>query len=274
MSIETATTVHYGEGSFEQRATDLLAREGLDHDGLAWFDLARLDHFHTGGLEATKRLAELIAPTPGQHILDVGSGLGGPARYIAATYGCHVTGIDLTSDFVRVATIMTGYAGMANKNKFVVGNALAMPFDDGEFDGAYSQHVAMNIADRAGLYREIRRVLKPGSSFAVHDVLAGNGEPVEYPMPWATTAAESHLISETEMHHLVTAAGFSHIDAIDMTEIAKVFFTAMAAAPQDPNAPANLSAFLGPEFVANIMNLRRQTFDGRVRMGMALYRAD
>src|SRR4051794_13979803 len=193
MSDSTKTAQHYGEGSFAAKAAQVLREEGLDHEGVSWSDLSRLDHFHTGGIEATQRLGELLNLRPDQRVLDVGSGLGGPARYMAATYGCHVTGIDLTSDFVQVATTMSAYAGLAEKNTFVVGDALQMPFDDASFDLAYSQHVAMNIADRAGLYREIRRVVRPGATFGAHDVLLGNGEPLEYPLPWSTTAETSHL---------------------------------------------------------------------------------
>lgn len=271
--MESVTTQHYGEGSFEQRANGLLRQEGLDHDGLAWSDFARLDHFHTGALEATKRLGEILRPEADQVVLDVGSGLGGPARYLAATYGCAVVGIDLTSDFVRVATTLSGHAGLADRTTFLVGNALDVPFDDAAFDLAYSQHVAMNIGDREALYREVRRVLKTVARFAVHDVLIGNGQPVEYPLPWATDEEASHLVTESDMHRLIQGEGFALVNAVDMTEVAKAFFQANAAAPPDPNAPANLAAFLGPEFVVNLRNLARQTLDGRLRMVLAVYRA-
>jgi len=273
MSIEVKTAQHYGEGSFEARANQVLHEEGLDHDGLSWSDLARLDHFHTGGLEATKRLGDLLRPGADRKVLDVGSGLGGPARFMSATFGCHVTGIDLTGDFVRIATTMSGYAGLSDKTTFVVGNALQMPFEDASFDLAYSQHVAMNIADRAGLYREIRRVVKPGSSFAVHDVLLGNSEPLEYPLPWSTTEETSHLVSEAEMHALIAAAGFELLNAVDMTDVARQFFLAQTESPPDPSGPRNLTAFLGPAFLTNLKNLARQTLGGRLRMVMAIYRA-
>jgi ubiquinone/menaquinone biosynthesis C-methylase UbiE len=266
-------TEHYGEGSFEAQATRVLHEEGLDHPGITWSDLARLDHFHTGGLEATKGLGNLLGPRSDQRVLDVGSGLGGPARYMAATFGCHVTGIDLTSDFVRVATTMSGYAGLADKNTFIVANALQMPFADASFDLAYSQHVAMNIADREGLYAEIRRVLKPGAQFGVHDVLIGNGELLEYPLPWASTAETSHLVPEAEMQSLITGAGFELVKSVDMTDIAKQFFRAQIENPPDPSGPRNMTAFLGPEFLTNLKNLARQTLAGRFRMVMALYRA-
>ena len=272
MVTSDAVIKSYFEGSFEARAFDVMAQEGLDRPGLTWADFARLDQFHTGGLEATKRFGELVHPEKSQSVLDVGSGLGGPARYLAATYGCSVTGIDLTPGFVHIATEISSRAGLADRTTFVEGDALHMPFADGTFDLAVTQHVAMNIHDREGLYREVHRVLKPGARFAIHDILIGNGEALDYPLPWAATAEISNVITLEAMDGAMQAAGFEQESVVDVTDGAKAFFATQVAASSS-GGPASLAAFLGAEMGPRIANLGRQTMGGQLRMVMAVYRA-
>src|SRR5262249_54389677 len=147
--------------------------------------LGALDQFHTRGLAATDELAKLAGITAEMSVLDVGSGVGGPARFLAATYdGCRVTGVDLSEPFVEAARYLTERTGQSGRVWFETASALELPFDDGDFDVVLLQHVAMNISDRARLYREIRRVLKSGGRFAIYDVVSNGGEP-HYPVPWA-----------------------------------------------------------------------------------------
>src|SRR6185312_3146177 len=167
---------------------------GPDEQQLTPRQLATLDQFHTRGLAATAELAKLADITADMTVLDVGSGVGGPARFLAATYGCQVTGIDLSEPFVDAARYLTERTGQSERVSFETANALALPFDDGHFDVVLLQHVAMNIADRARLYREIRRVLKSGGRFATFDVVLSSGEP-HYPVPWARTPATSFLLT-------------------------------------------------------------------------------
>ncbi|HQY30609.1 MAG TPA: methyltransferase domain-containing protein [Thermomicrobiales bacterium] len=275
MSDANAVNQHYRSDEFEQRAAQALGQAGLDRDNLDWSELAAFDQFHTGGLEATKALAGLLKPAPHAAVLDIGSGLGGPARYLAATAGCQVTGLDLNPAFTRIARDFSRRSGLADKTTFIEGNALTMPFADGAFDAAFTQHVAMNIHDRSGLYREIRRVLKPGAPFAIHDIVIGNGEPVDYPMPWASTAALSHLVTAPEMRSLVTAAGFREVSSTDLTERTKPFFAEQMRAAQQANGKPQpgLIMLIGSEFAAPLANLGRQVMDGRVAIVMALYTA-
>ncbi|HTW68853.1 MAG TPA: class I SAM-dependent methyltransferase, partial [Acetobacteraceae bacterium] len=151
--------------------------------------LAPLDHFHGRGVVATREMAAMLKPRPGEDVLDIGSGIGGPARWIASQFGCRVTGVDLTQAFCDAAIELNGVTGMADRVRILQGNALALPLPDNAFDRAYSQNVVMNIADKRGMYREALRVLKPGGVLALSNVCAGpNGEPY-FPVPWAATAA-------------------------------------------------------------------------------------
>ena len=155
--------------------------------------LAQIDHFHGGGIASTRELVALLQPQEGERILDIGSGIGGPARWIASTFRCHLTGIDLTPAFCRAAEQLTELTGLVEQVRIVEGSALAMPFDDGSFDRAYSQNVVMNIADKPGFYREASRVLKPGGLLALSNVTAGPNGPPRFPVPWATSPEASFL---------------------------------------------------------------------------------
>ncbi|WP_292647728.1 class I SAM-dependent methyltransferase, partial [Mesorhizobium sp.] len=167
---------HYRATGLTERLKTVLAALGPEDQLLTPQQLGVLDQFHTRGLAATAELAQLAGIAAGMSVLDVGSGVGGPARFLAATYGCRVTGVDLSEPFVDAARYLSERTGQSGQLSFQTANALALPFDDGRFDIALLQHVAMNISDRARLYREIRRVLKSGGRFATFDVVFGGGE--------------------------------------------------------------------------------------------------
>ena len=206
---------HYTSGSLLKRLEAALKDDGVDP---AHPDLARLapyDHFHGRGLEATKEMADSLEVAAADHILDVGSGIGGPARYLSDRFGCRVTGIDLTAEFCEVARHLSRLLGFEAKVKFEQGDALRMPFPDATFDGAYSMNVSMNIADKAALYREIRRVLKPGAWLVLSEIAKGPGAPMDYPTPWARTAQTSFLATQDETTRALQAAGFEIVQSRD-----------------------------------------------------------
>ncbi|KGM30710.1 class I SAM-dependent methyltransferase [Inquilinus limosus] len=209
METEQQVARHYGRSGIEQAILEALRASGKDVDRLAPGDLSGADEFHLGWQAATAELARDLGLGPDLHVLEVGCGIGGPARHFAAAHGCRVTGIDLTAEFVEAAEALTRRCGLAGLVSFRQGSALAMPFPDAEFDAATLIHVGMNIADKAALFAEVRRVLKPGARFGVYDVMRiGDGE-LPYPMPWAATPETSFVERPETYRRLLEQSGFT-----------------------------------------------------------------
>ena len=199
---------HYSSGGLLERLDAALRADGVNPRQPTLEQLAPYDQFHGRGLEATEDAAALMPVRPGERLLDVGSGIGGPARWLARRLGCHVTGVDLTPEFCAVADELTRRTGMTSAVQFHVADALTLPYDAATFDGAYSMNVSMNIADKAGLYRELHRVLRPGGWLLLSEVARGNGPEPDYPTPWAATAAASFLATPQQTRDGLVAAGF------------------------------------------------------------------
>jgi SAM-dependent methyltransferase len=273
MTSTTDVAEHYGTGSLLERVKAALERAGLGEGPIAWSDLAGLDQFHVRGLAATQELAQALDITPGARLLDIGSGLGGPARFLAATFGATVTGIDLSEPFVEAASYLAGRCGLADKASFRQADALDLPFEDAAFDLAWTQHVAMNIADRARLYGEIRRVLRPGGRLAIYDVLAGEAGPLIYPVPWARRPEISFLMTPEAMRQTLRESGFRELEWRDATEGAVAWLAERAAAPA-PAAPGlGLPVVMGPDFPQLAANLARNLAEGRARLAQTVLEA-
>jgi sarcosine/dimethylglycine N-methyltransferase len=261
---------HYRATGLTQRLQTALLALGAQDQRLTPEQLGALDQFHTRGLAATAELAKLAGITADMSVLDVGSGIGGPARYLAATSGCRVTGIDLSEPFVEAARYLTGRTGQSGQVSFQIASALALPFDDGCFDVVLLQHVAMNISDRARLYREIHRVLNSGGRLATFDVVLNSGEP-HYPLPWARTPATSFLLTAAATREAIEPAGFLALAWQDDTETAKAWFAELRASGPLPSP--NLSVVMGPEFAQIAANLGRNLMEGRLGILTAVFEA-
>jgi SAM-dependent methyltransferase len=261
---------HYRATGLTERLKAALASFGPESQRLTPQQLASLDQFHTRGLAATAELAKLARIAADTAVLDIGSGVGGPARFLAASMGCRVTGVDLSDPFVEAARYLTERTGQGAQVSFEIASALALPFADGRFDVALLQHVAMNIADRAQLYREIRRVLERGGRFATYDVVLLGGEPY-YPVPWARTPATSFLLTAEATRAVVEPAGFRTLVSQDDSAAAKAWVAQLRAAGPPPSP--NLGVVMGPDFPQLAANLGRNILEGRVGILTAVFEA-
>ena len=217
---ETAVADHYTVNGLGSLILNALRDSGINLDTLSPVDLAPVDEFHMGGRAATQHVIGMLRLPDGARVLDVGSGLGGVARYLAAECGCGVTGIDLTAEYVSVGKMLTERTGLADKVDLHIGSALDLPWPEATFDAAVTFHVAMNIADRPRLYAEVARVIRPGGTFAIYDVMKGPKEGILFPVPWAETAETSFLVTPDEMRKLLDRAGFEITHQEDRREIA------------------------------------------------------
>jgi sarcosine/dimethylglycine N-methyltransferase len=259
---------HYRATGLTERLKTALTALGPEDRRLTPQQLAALDQFHTRGLAATAELANLAGITADMSVLDVGSGVGGPARFLAATYGCRVTGVDLSEPFVDAARYLTERTGQSGRVSFQTASALELPFDDGRFNVVLLQHVAMNILDRARLYREIRRVLTSGGRFATFDVVLSHGEP-HYPVPWARTPATSFLLTAAATREAIEAAGFRTLTWRDDTEAARAWVAELRASGLPPLP--NLDVMMGPDFAQLAANLGRNLMEGRLGILTAVF---
>src|ERR1700726_1771791 len=261
---------HYRATGLTERLKTALVALGPEDQRLTLEQLGALDQFHTRGRAATTELAKLAGITADMSVLDVGSGVGGPARFLAATYGCRVTGVDLSEAFVDAARYLTERTGLSGRVSFQTASALELPFDDGRFDVVLLQHVAMNIADRAWLYREIRRVLKSGGRLGTFDVVLNSGEP-HYPLPWARTPATSFLLTAAATREAIAPAGFRNLAWQDDTEAAKTWAAQLRASGSPPSP--NLGVVMGPDFAQLAANLGRNLIEGRLGILAAVFEA-
>jgi len=264
MTTGTQIEDHWGKGDVYGRIVAALQGTGKPLDGVTVDDLAPVDQFHARGLTGTIDLADRLPIKAGHRILDIGCGLGGPARYMARRFDCKVTGIDITRAFVDAANKLTALVRMQDRVSIEHGDGQRLPYEDGAFDGAYSQHVTMNVADRRSFFSEAHRVLKRGAFFALTEHgLGAKGEP-RFPVPWSVDGTGSHLRTPAETVALLESVGFGDIVVEDKgAEYVAAYHATLAKAEQEGPPPLGLHLLLGAGAAEKTRNSARNIEEGR-----------
>lgn len=257
---------HYGSAGLPDRILSALEQAGKSLKSLTVEDLAPLDQFHTRGLDATRELIAFAGAKPGWRVLDVGSGLGGPARVLAAEKNCHVTGVDITKEFCEVATLLSKLTGLEHATEFRHGDATKLPLENGQFDLVLTMQIQMSIEDKRRFYGEIFRVLKPGGRFVFQDIMSGSGGEIHLPVPWTTRRETSFLISIDALRETLKRTGFQIERLEDTSEEALAWRKKHRAAAGLAPSALGMHVVMGEQYAAmqsmQVKNLeeRRVTF--------------
>lgn len=269
--LTRALVRHYAPGDVWARIVRRLTAAGYDPADLTREIAARFDEFHGGGREATRALARAAGLAPGQRVLDVGCGVGGPARTLAAEFGAEVIGLDLTREFVAVARRLSAELDLADRTHFVHASATALPIATASIDLVWSQNMLMNVPDKARLAGEVARVLKPGGSFAFDAVVAGRGAPY-YPSFWAASPELSYLVSADSLRATLAAAGLVAREWQDNTaQVAAHAERRLAAPPRERGPKLDIGAIVPDRADEKMRNGLRNAVEGRTLAIQAVY---
>jgi len=255
---------YYTRSGLGNQILGILKKAGKNIEALTFENIAPVGEFYTRGIEATRELARTVKLGPETHVLDVGCGIGGPARTLANEFGCCVTGIDLTKEFCQVAQMFNERVGIDGEITIHQGNALQLQFDEASFDVIWTQHAQMNIRDKTRMYQEMLRVLKPAGKLTFHDILAGPEQPLHFPVPWAREESFSFLISQSKLRELLLGLGFREICWADKTPETIEWFRVMRErAAKGDGSLLSPGVLLGPEWATMSANMVRNLKENR-----------
>ncbi len=264
---------HYGQEGLDARILEAYERAGrrIARHG----DTESFDEFHIRGRDATRELAKLANLHEGMRILDLGCGVGGPARTLAAEFGCRVWGIDLVEEYCACATMLAERVGLAGMVTFRRGDMTDLPFEDSFFDTVWTAHTIMNIEDKERLFTEVRRVLRPDGIFALYEICAGSASPPHFPLPWASDEIISFLPGPDELRGMLDETGFEEIIWRDITDVSLEWFRGAVAAIKTRKADApklGLNLIMGPNAADKSKNIGRNLEEDRIRVIQGVFR--
>lgn len=258
---------YYHADNLYQRILDGLKAVSADMSELSLEDLQPVDEFHIRGGQATRELIELAGFNEHMHIIDVGCGAGGSSRRLAASSGCHVTGVDLSASYIDTASKLTELLNLQHKLEFKTASAMQLPFADNQFDGGWSIQMNMNIADKQGWLQELFRVIKPGGKLVLYEVCAGEADDLHFPVPWAQDASMSFLVRLDEFRKSLEKAGFTISHWQDKTSLAKQAFAGMNKPAEKPLLPPlGVHLLVGEDIPFKAYNLHRNLEENKVTL--------
>ena len=266
MNEELEVSTHYQHGSLTKVIEEGFNRQGKAPSDISLDDMSVIDEFHIGGRQASKEFLDQLRLQERSLVLDVGCGLGGPARFVASQFGCLVSGNDLTHEYVDTGNVLSNWVGLDKKVILQQGSAMALPFPDGQFDAAYMMHVGMNIVDKKGLFVEVFNVLKPDGIFGIYDVMqVGSGE-MQYPAPWAASKSTSSLASPQDYQTGLKQAGFNILATRERGDFAIEFFENMKRSMAETTADPvlGLHVLMGGDAKTKVANVLTSIKEGSI----------
>jgi ubiquinone/menaquinone biosynthesis C-methylase UbiE len=247
---------HYTQGNLIDAICAGIAALGKASNNITVDDLSPVDEFHIGGRNASEEFLGQLGLSPENHVLDVGCGLGGAARFVASRYRNRVTGIDLTAEYIETGKVLCKWVGLGDRISLHQGSALSMPFPDGAFDGAYMMHVGMNIEDKTELCSEVCRVLRRRAPFGIYDVMRVGEGALTYPVPWASTAETSAVATPERYKQALQNAGFEITAERNRRDFALAFFEELRARTAAGGPPAlGLQILMGESTPIKVQNM-------------------
>jgi len=267
---------HYTREDVLTRILDALRAAGKHTEDISRDDLAAFEEFHIRGRDATRELAKLAGIEAGMSVLDIGCGIGGPARTFAAEFGVQILGIDLVPQFVEAATELSRRVGLSNQVRFEEGDATKLRFPDRSFDGVVLEHVNMNVRDKAALFAETARVLRPAGKLGLYEICAGAASPPRFPLPWASDPGISFLVSPDELLEIANSYGLRGLHRRDLSQISLQWIrqTASTMSKSKPGGAINPRVVMGNSAPQKLANLTRCLEEDRVRVLMAVLERD
>lgn len=267
MSLEEKVATHYGHGSLTAAIRKGLQAQGITPEEASVEDLGPVDEFHIGGRAATIHFFDKLDLTETSKALDIGCGLGGAARFAAHSFGSQIEGVDLTPEYVETGVVLCRWVNLSDKINLSVASALSMPFESGDFDFAYMMHVGMNIEDKHALFKEVARVLKPGGTFGIYDIMKSNEDDLVYPVPWASSAETSWLAEPESYRIALEDSGFVVKQENDRKDFAVDFFAKMKKATevQKSPPPLGLHVLMQQSTAEKIPNMVANLQAGRIK---------
>lgn len=265
-------TQQYQQENLYENIISSLKNQEVDLENLTWQQLASVDEFHVRGLEATLEMAQEASLRSGTKVLDVGCGIGGAARLLAAQYDCVVTGVDLTPEYIRTAKLLSEKVGLTKNLDFIQADALEMPFPDDAFAVVWTQHVQMNIKDKTAFYEAIARVLQSEGRFIYYDIFCSIEEALDFPVPWADDKSMSFLITRSELEQTLRACGLEEVVKKDLTEKGLQWFRQLLDRIREKGIPPlSLQLLMSASFVAKLENMVKNIKTGRIVLQSGIY---
>ena len=266
MSMDQAIAAHYTNGDLLAAIEAALPKLGISPDQVTVADLAPVDEFHIGGRQATAHLFAQLNFAESDHLLDVGCGVGGASRFAVDQFNGRITGIDLTPEYVETGNVLSKWVGLDEQIRLQQGSALAMPFADASFDGGFMFHVGMNIEDKARLFSEIHRVLRPGATFGVYDIMQVGDGTLTYPVPWASVPETSYLAAPQIYRQALLDAGFTLMAENNRHAFAVKFFDEVQARNKANGGPSllGLHTLIGVSTAVKFRNMIQNINEGHI----------